>query len=258
MDNPTMYGVWVSDNAQLLVTEMVCLYFEKQCDGAVRVVLRVEGLCEDSSLFTPERAVRVPFPQDFSVSFPNEQEVVVGGNTLRRVEEIEMCNPYDMPTLDSPDQVGERLDEWRLGTVAGYDPVKQNVVVEVSTPKCMMIYLMGTGFHYFRCARIKNTDEGTFFYQNIIFQNNMKGHCICYFSPCNEREVMNEPELVMARFRPDATDYDFTKGVYWHITSTSPDDITLHDVRGKDYYVYRKTIENNIWYEWIKYPGRGI
>ena len=68
---------------------------------------------------------------------------------------------------------------------------------------------------------------------------------------------MNDPELVMARFRPDATDYDFTKGVYWHITSTSPDDITMHDVRGKDYYVRRKTIENNIWYEWIKYPGRG-
>ena len=111
--------------------------------------------------------------------------------------------------------------------------------------------------YYLRTAIAVNANEGTFFYQNIHLCSDPRiGKWVFYFSPDNRNEVTGIPTLDMHRFHTDSLDYDYDKGWYWRIVSTTPDLIHLYDTRGKDYYVTRKTIEEDRHYEWIKYPGK--
>lgn len=253
------YGVWVSDKAELIVTEMVWMYFEKLSDDAVKVMVRVEEQGEDCTLFTRNDGItRMPFPKDLVQEYlPSSQEMKVNGHTLVKAEDIEMCEPYDMPTLNHPDQLAERLTEWRLGTVVGYDDVKKNIIVQVQTPRNCVIYMVVNGMYYLRTAIAVNANEGTFFYQNIHLCSDPRiGKWVFYFSPDNRNEVTGIPTLDMHRFHTDSLDYDYDKGWYWRMVSATPDLIHLYDTRGKDYYVTRKTIEEDRYYEWIKYPGK--
>lgn len=89
-------GVWVSDKAELLLTDKIMMYFEKQSDDAVLVMLKVDSITEDCTLFSKDTIIRQSIPEDFAMKHISSNEIIVNGQKMVKAETIEMCEPYDM------------------------------------------------------------------------------------------------------------------------------------------------------------------
>ena len=222
-------GVWVSDKAELLLTDKIMMYFEKQSDDAVLVMIKVDSIAEDCALFSKDTIIRQSIPEKFSVNFSSSNEIMINGHKMVKAESIEMCEPYDMTAANDSNTIADRLTEWRLGATVGVDKKTKDIVVEVNTPKNMFIYHILNGMYYLRAARIENVNEGTLFYQNIrLMKNPNTQERTVYFSANNQKEVLGNLEINMDGFKPDACYFDPNGGIYWSYTSHTPDQIILN------------------------------
>ncbi|MBQ9076904.1 MAG: hypothetical protein IJY31_03575 [Muribaculaceae bacterium] len=61
-------GVWVGDDAELLMTDKVMMYFEKQPDGDVVAMVRVDSVAEDCARVSRDTIVRSSIPEEFNSS----------------------------------------------------------------------------------------------------------------------------------------------------------------------------------------------
>lgn len=250
-------GVWVSDKAELLLTDKIMMYFEKQSDDAVLVMIKVDSIAEDCALFSKDTIIRQSIPEKFSVNFSSSNEIMINGHKMVKAESIEMCEPYDMTAANDSNTIADRLTEWRLGATVGVDKKTKDIVVEVNTPKNMFIYHILNGMYYLRAARIENVNEGTLFYQNIrLMKNPNTQERTVYFSANNQKEVLGNLEINMDGFKPDACYFDPNGGIYWSYTSHTPDQIILNGCAGDTYYINRKMSDNKNMFEWIKSTNR--
>lgn len=87
-------GVWVSDKSELLLTDKIMMYFEKQSDDAVLVMIKVDSIAEDCTFFSNDTIIRQSFPEDFSVKYISFNEIMVNGHKMVKAESIEVCGPY--------------------------------------------------------------------------------------------------------------------------------------------------------------------
>lgn len=247
-------GVWVSDKAELLLTDKIMIYFEKSGDDGVMAMVKVDSLAEDRCLFKADTILRGDIPSDFTITHLGSGDVLVNGDTLARDETIEICQPYDMHEANDTSTIGERLTEWRLGANVGVDETTNEIVVEVNTPRNMFIYHIYKGMYYLRAARIVNVNKGTLFYQNIrLMKNPNTNERTIYFSPRNQKEVMGELDVNYAAFRPDACYFAPNGEIYWSYTSHSPHQIILKGCGGDTYYINRRKASDKNLFEWIKY-----
>ena len=250
-------GVWVSDKAELLLTDKIMMYFEKQSDDAVLVMIKVDSIAEDCALFSKDTIIRQSIPEKFSVNFSSSNEIMINGHKMVKAESIEMCEPYDMTAANDSNTIADRLTEWRLGATVGVDKKTKDIVAEVNTPKNMFIYHILNGMYYLRAARIENVNEGTLFYQNIrLMKNPNTQERTVYFSANNQKEVLGNLEINMDGFKPDACYFDPNGGIYWSYTSHTPDQIILNGCAGDTYYINRKMSDNKNMFEWIKSTNR--
>ena len=255
--NECQTGVWVSDKAELLLTDKIMMYFEKQSDDAVLVMIKVDSIAEDCALFSKDTIIRQSIPEKFSVNFSSSNEIMINGHKMVKAESIEMCEPYDMTAANDSNTIADRLMEWRLGATVGVDKKTKDIVVEVNTPKNMFIYHILNGMYYLRAARIENVNEGTLFYQNIrLMKNPNTQERTVYFSANNQKEVLGNLEINMDSFKPDACYFDPNGGIYWSYTSHTPDQIILNGCAGDTYYINRKMSDNKNMFEWIKSTNR--
>lgn len=81
-------GVWVSDNAELLLTDKIMIYFEKSGDDGVMAMVKVDSLAEDRCLFKADTILRGDIPSDFTITHLDSGDVLVNGDTLARAETI--------------------------------------------------------------------------------------------------------------------------------------------------------------------------
>lgn len=250
-------GVWVSDKAELLLTDKIMMYFEKQSDDAVLVMIKVDSIAEDCTLFSKDTIIRQSIPEDFSVKYTSSNEIMINGHKMVKAESIEMCEPYDMTVANDSNTIADRLTEWRLGATVGVDKKTKDIVAEVNTPKNMFIYHILNGMYYLRAARIENVNEGTLFYQNIrLMKNPNTQERTVYFSANNQKEVLGNLEINMDGFKLDACYFDPNGGIYWSYTSHTPDQIILNGCAGDTYYINRKMADNKNMFEWIKSINR--
>lgn len=247
-------GVWVSDKAELLLTDKIMMYFEKQSDDAVLVMLKVDSVAEDCTLFSKDTIIRQSIPEEFTVKHTSSNEIIVNGQNMTKAENIEMCEPYDMVAADDSNTLSDRLTEWRLGATVGFNKATREIAVEVNTPKNMFIYYIAGGMYYLRAARIENVNEGTLFYQNIrLMKNPNTKESTVYFSSNNQKEVLGELEINMDGFKPEACYFDPNGGIYWSYTSHTPDQIVLNGCAGDTYYINRRMANDESMFEWIKF-----
>lgn len=246
-------GVWVSDKAELLLTDKIVMYFEKQSDDAVLAMIKVDSIADDCTLFSKDTIIRQSIPEDFSVKYISSNEIMINGHKMVKAESIEMCEPYDMMVANDSNTIADRLTEWRLGAIVGFDKKTKEIAVEVNTPKNMFIYYIAGGMYYLRAARIENVNEGTLFYQNIrLMKNPNTQERTVYFSANNQEEVLGSLEINMEGFKPDACYFDPNGGIYWSYTSHTPDQIILNGCAGDTYYINRKMADDENMFEWIK------
>ncbi len=245
-------GVWVSDDAELLLTDSMMLYFERQPDSTVLGVVKLSDLAEDYALFKRDTVLRSPIPAGFQVGKAVGNEITVNGKTLVKAEEVKSCAPYDMPPVTDMSTIADRLTEWNCGVSAGFDVETGSVMVEANTPNNMFIYYIMNGMYYLRAARIVNTSKGTLFFQNIrVMKNPNTGENTVYFASNNKDVVLGSLEVDMAAFKPDACYFSPDGGVYWSYVSHTADQIVLNGC-GETYYVNRRTADKSTLYEWIK------
>lgn len=250
-------GVWVSDKAELLLTDKIMMYFEKQSDDAVLVMIKIDSIAEDCTLFSKDTIIRQSIPENFSVNHISSNVIMINGHKMVKAESIEVCEPYDMTAANDSNTIADRLTEWRLGATVGVDKKTKDIVVEVNTPKNMFIYHILNGMYYLRAARIENVNEGTLFYQNIrLMKNPNTQERTVYFSANNQEEVLGNLEINMDGFKPDACYFDPNGGIYWSYTSHTPDQIILNGCAGDTYYINRKMADNKNMFEWIKSTNR--
>ena len=246
-------GVWVSDKAELLLTDKIMMYFEKQSDDVVLAMIKVDSIAEDCTLFSKDTIIRQSIPEDFAVKYISSNEIMANGHKMVKAENIKMCEPYDMTVANDSNTIADRLTEWRLGATVGVDKKTKDIVVEVNTPKNMFIYHILNGMYYLRAARIENVNEGTLFYQNIrLMKNPNTQEQTVYFSANNQEEVLENLEINMDGFKPDACYFDPNGGIYWSYTSHTPDQIILNGCAGDTYYINRKMADNKNMFEWIR------
>lgn len=249
-------GVWVGDDAELLMTDKVMMYFEKQPDGDVVAMVRVDSVAEDCARVSRDTIVRSSIPEEFNIKYLTGGEVEVNGHKLTKAEDVRMCSPYDMSFAVDSSSIADRLTEWRMGVTVGYDNESKDIVVEANTPSNMFIYYILNGMYYLRAARIKNVNEGTLFYQNIrVMKNPNTMENTLYFSPNNKEEVLNDLKINMDGFNPDACYFDPNGGIYWSYVSHTPDQIILNGCSGDTYYINRRVADDENVFEWIGFTS---
>lgn len=255
--NECQTGVWVSDKAELLLTDKIVMYFEKQSDDAVMAMIKVDSIAEDCILFSKDTIIRQSIPENFAIKHISSNEIMANGQKMVKAETVEMCEPYDMIAATDSNILADRLTEWRLGATVGFNKETKEIAVEVNTPKNMFIYYIAGGMYYLRAARIENVNEGTLFYQNIrLMKNPNTQERTVYFSQNNQSEVMGGLEINMDGFKPEACYFDPNGGIYWSYTSHTPDQIILNGCAGDTYYINRRKADDKNMFEWIKYNDR--
>lgn len=255
--NECQTGVWVSDKAELLLTDKIMMYFEKQSDDAVMAMIEVDSIAEDCTLFSKDTIIRQSIPENFAIKHISSNEIMANGQKMVKAETVEMCEPYDMIAATDSNVLADRLTEWRLGATVGFNKETKEIAVEVNTPKNMFIYYIAGGMYYLRAARIENVNEGTLFYQNIrLMKNPNTQERTVYFSQNNQSEVMGGLEINIDGFKPEACYFDPNGGIYWSYTSHTPDQIILNGCAGDTYYINRRKADDKNMFEWIKYNDR--
>ena len=255
--NECQTGVWVSDKAELLLTDKIVMYFEKQSDDAVMAMIKVDSIAEDCTLFSKDTIIRQSIPENFAIKHISSNEIMANGQKMVKAETVEMCEPYDMIAATDSNVLADRLTEWRLGATVGFNKETKEIAVEVNTPKNMFIYYIAGGMYYLRAARIENVNEGTLFYQNIrLMKNPNTQERTVYFSQNNQSEVMGGLEINIDGFKPEACYFDPNGGIYWSYTSHTPDQIILNGCAGDTYYINRRKADDKNMFEWIKYNDR--
>ena len=250
-------GVWVSDKAELLLTDKIMMYFEKQSDDAVLVMLKVDSITEDCTLFSKDTIIRQSIPEDFAMKHISSNEIIVNGQKMVKAETIEMCEPYDMTAANDSNALADRLTEWRLGAWVKVDKTTNDIDAAVNTPRNMFVYNIENGMYYLRAARIENVNEGTLFYQNIrLMKNPNTKERTVYFSPNNQNEVLGALDINLDGFKPGTCYFDPNGGIYWSYMSHTPDQIILNGCGGDTYYINRKLAGDKNMFEWIKYTNK--
>lgn len=244
-------GVWANNNAEAVITDSVCIYYAK-IDSTMQATFEIPS----SNIFH-----RTTFAKDGSVTFstfqnPMELEIkddnlIIGGERLKKVEDIEIVAPYEMTGCDYTSDVGRCLQEWQLGAKYGFQD--GNPYCEINTNRHMFVYMVvGSSMVYIRAAAARNNNSGTLFFQNIRMMKNLNtGEYTMRIKPNNFNLAKNDLEIDNSKFVPGKCTFNPDGGIYWSLISFKPDEILLNGC-GETYRIQRPTIDAPI-NEWIKY-----
>lgn len=243
-------GVWANDNAEAVITDEVCIFYAK-VDSTMQAVLEIPSLnLSHNTMFEKDGTVtasRISTPLEINTG---DEAIVIGGERMRKVEDIEIVAPYYMAECEDKSDVGKCLQEWRLGVkfvLQDGEPF-----CEINTNRHLFIYMVNPSMVYIRAAATRNNDEGTLFFQNIrMMKNQNTGEYTMSIMPDNFNVAKNDLEIDNSKFNPKACFFSEDGGIYWSLISYSPDLILLNGC-GETYQVPRPSKDANI-EEWIKY-----
>lgn len=243
-------GVWANDNAEAVITDEICIFYAK-VDSTMQAVLEVPTLnLSHKTVFEKDGSVSSSRVSTSLAVRKEDETIVIGGERMRKVEDIEIVAPYDMAECKDKSDVGKCLQEWRLGVkfvLQDGEPF-----CEINTNRNLFIYMIIPSTVYIRAAATRNNNEGTLFFQNIrMMKNQNTGEYTMSIIPDNYNIVKSDLEIDNSRFNPNACYFSEDGGIYWSLISYSPDLILLNGC-GETYQVARPHKDARI-EEWIKY-----
>jgi len=150
--------------------------------------------------------------------------------TLTLIEKIEMTEPYDMSRDVTQENVGRRLQEWRLGTSCWKDPESPFWKIDIGTNQHLYTFTMNTDFLYCRAARIRSNNQGTVFSQNIRLvvrgENRDQGY-IGYMPENNLEKAGSELVIDNSKFNA-ACGIAYDVDIYWSLNSFKDGEIKVN------------------------------
>ena len=245
-------GVWAGMKSEAVFTNSVMMYFHRDTlsgtgYGALRVPSRgidmLTTFAKDTILFgkTP----------DYRIHTTPEGALCIGGDTLKKVESIEVVQPYDMPQAATKLDIGRCLQEWQLGTVV--EMSGKDVLVMVGTNRNSFMYNVGGGMVYLRAAAMLQCNEGSLFIQNIrMMKNPNTGERSNIFFYDSHEFLTNLPAIDISKFDPTRCVFAGDMFIYWSLLSHTPDEIKLNGC-GETYTFSRPRKDEPGLIEWLKY-----
>ncbi len=242
-------GVWASDDAEAVVTDSVCIFFEKSPTG-LRAYLDIpsQNIHSKTALKDSVFVTETSSPIVLSMEKTGEKSLLrIGNKLMEQVEALTTCDSYERSIPASSDDIGRCLQEWRLGSDFGR--MEQGVACEVNTNRHMFVYMVTPFMTYIRAAATANNNNGTLFFQNIrMMRNENTGEMTCYFAPDNARFTRENLSIDNSKFQPGTCTFGPDGGIYWSFISFTPDQIQINGC-GETYYVNR----NNVLKEYFRY-----
>lgn len=245
-------GVWAGMESEAVFTDSVMMYFHRDTlsgtgYGALRVPSRgidmLTTFAKDTILFgkTP----------DYRIHATPDGALCIGNDTLKKVESIDITQPYDMPQAASRQDIGRCLQEWQLGTVI--ETSGKDVLVMVGTNRNSFMYNIGGGMVYLRAAAMLQCNEGSLFIQNIrMMKNPNTGERSNIFFYDSHEFLTNLPAIDISKFDPTRCVFAGDMFIYWSYLSHTPDEIKLNGC-GETYTFQRPRKDTPELIEWIKY-----
>lgn len=245
-------GVWAGMKSEAVFTDSVMMYFHRDTlsgtgYGALRVPSRgidmLTTFAKDTILFgkTP----------DYRIHATPDGALCIGGDTLKKVESIDITQPYDMPQAASRQDIGRCLQEWQLGTVI--ETSGKDVMVMVGTNRNSFMYNIGGGMVYLRAAAMLQCNEGSLFIQNIrMMKNPNTGERSNIFFYDSHEFLTNLPAIDISKFDPTRCVFAGDMFIYWSYLSHTPDEIKLNGC-GETYTFSRPRKDEPGLIEWLKY-----
>lgn len=245
-------GVWAGMKSEAVFTDSVMMYFHRDTlsgtgYGALRVPSRgidmLTTFAKDTILFgkTP----------DYRIHATPDGALCIGGDTLKKVESIDITQPYDMPQAATKLDIGRCLQEWQLGTVI--ETSGKDVLVMVGTNRNSFMYNIGGGMVYLRAAAMLQCNEGSLFIQNIrMMKNPNTGERSNIFFYDSHEFLTNLPAIDISKFDPTRCVFAGDMFIYWSYLSHTPDEIKLNGC-GETYTFQRPRKDTPELIEWIKY-----
>ena len=236
-------GVWASNDAEAVITDSICMFFEKTPTG-LRAFLNVPTqdiyscTTYKDSAFVVETTTPLTLTDEVkTVNGTAVKTLRIGDKVMSKVEEITTCKPYEKSLAKSKLDIGKCLQEWRLGAKFGKDG--DVFMCEVNTNRHMFVYLVNAGMIYIRAAATANNNNGTLFFQNIrMMRNNNTGEMTSYMEPDNYNIAANDLMIDNSKFNPNACVFNPDGGIYWSLISFTADQIQLNGC-GETYYINR-------------------
>ena len=245
-------GVWAGMKSEAVFTDSVMMYFHRDTlsgtgYGALRVPSRgidmLTTFAKDTILFgkTP----------DYRIHATPDGALCIGGDTLKKVESIDITQPYDMPQAASRQDIGRCLQEWQLGTVI--ETSGKDVLVMVGTNRNSFMYNVGGGMVYLRAAAMLQCNEGSLFIQNIrMMKNPNTGERSNIFFYDSHEFLTNLPAIDISKFDPTRCVFAGDMFIYWSYLSHTPDEIKLNGC-GETYTFSRPRKDEPGLIEWLRY-----
>lgn len=236
-------GVWASNDAEAVVTDSVCIFFEKTLTG-LRAFLNVPTqdiysctTYKDSTFVVETTAPLILIDEVKTINGAAVKTLRIGDKVMSKVEEITTCKPYEKSCANSRSDIGKCLQEWRLGAKFGKDG--DVFMCEVNTNRHMFVYMVNTRMIYIRAAATANNNNGTLFFQNIrMMRNSNTGEITSYIEPDNYNIAANDLMIDNSKFNPNACVFNPDGGIYWSLISFTADQIQINGC-GETYYINR-------------------
>jgi hypothetical protein len=236
-------GVWASNDAEAVVTDSVCMFFEKTPTG-LRAFLNVPSrdiysctTYKDSAFVVETTTPLILVDEVKTVDGITVKTLRIGDKVMSKVEDIKTCKPYEKSRANSKMDIGKCLQEWRLG--AKFEKDGDVFMCEINTNRHMFVYLVNTRMIYIRAAATANNNNGTLFFQNIrMMHNNNTGEMTSYIAPDNYNIAVNNLKIDNSKFNPNACVFNPDGGIYWSLISFTADQIQINGC-GETYYINR-------------------
>lgn len=236
-------GVWASNDAEAVVTDSVCMFFENTTTG-LRAFLNIPTqdiysctTYKDSAFVVETTKPLILTDEVKTVNGVAVKTLRIGDKVMSKVEDIITCKPYEKSIAKSKLDIGKCLQEWRLGAKFGKDG--DVFMCELNTNRHMFIYLINSNMTYIRAAATANNNNGTLFFQNIrMMRNNNTGEMTSYMAPDNYNIAANDLKIDDSKFNPNACVFNPDGGIYWSFISFTPDQIKINGC-GETYYINR-------------------
>ncbi len=236
-------GVWASNDAEAVVTDSVCMFFENTPTG-LRAFLNVPSqdiysrtTYKDSTFVVETTTPLTLIDEVKTVNGKTVNTLRIGDKVMYKVEEIKTCKPYEKSRANSKSDIGKCLQEWRLGAKFGKDG--DVFMCEVNTNRHMFVYLVNSRMIYIRAAATANNNNGTLFFQNIrMMSNKNTGEMTSYIEPDNYNIAANNLKIDNSKFNPNACVFNPNGGIYWSLISFTADQIQINGC-GETYYINR-------------------
>lgn len=174
--------------------------------------------------------------------------------TLFLIEKIEMSEPYDMPKNVTKDNIGQRIQEWQLGTSYWKIPNSVFWKIDIGTNKHLYTFTMNTDFLYCRAARLRSNNQGSVFAQNIrltVWGEKRNERYVGYMAEDNLKASGSELEIDNSKFNSQcgiAYDVD----IYWSLNSFKDGEIKVNGC-DKVYFRIPANKDDDRMLEWIAF-----